>query len=81
MCNMLVSKTNENNKEFEFIVYNVVFSETSGIFTTDYVYEQLKNHEIHANKEKLNELFGRWADNGLIFENANEYVINSTVGM
>lgn len=76
MCNMLISK---NNKELEFIVYNVVFSEKGGKFTTDFVCQQLGLHKIKADKDSLKALFEKWADNGLIFENANEYVINTMV--
>lgn len=79
MCNMLISKHKDYSTELEFIVYNVVFSETGGKFTTDFVYQQLINHKIQTDKHKLELLFGKWADYGLIFEDVNEYVINSMI--
>lgn len=45
----------------------------------DFVCQQLGLHKIKADKDSLKTLFGKWADNGLIFENANEYVINTMV--
>lgn len=76
MYNMLISK---NNEKLEFIVYNIVFSEKSRKFTTDFVYQQLKLHNINTDKDKLKVMFERWADNGLIFENGNNgYIINTT---
>lgn len=80
MCNMLVSKE-KNNKEFEFIVYNVAFSETRGKFTTEYVYQQLAKHQIQADRLRLEKLFGRWTDLGLIFEDADEYIINTMIAI
>ena len=76
MCRMLVSKE-RNKKEFEFIVYNVVLSETKGRFTTDLIYDRLHQHQIEAEISKLENLFEQWTENGFLFENAKEYVVNT----
>lgn len=76
MCNMLISKKKVNT-DFKFIVYNVVFSESSGKFTTDLIYQRLQKHQIQTNKSDLENIFAKWVESGLIFENPNEYIINS----
>ncbi len=56
MRNMLVSEERDN-AEFKFIVYNVVFSESSGTFTTDAIYKQLQNYKIPTERSRLERLF------------------------
>lgn len=76
MCNMLISKK-KVNRDFKFIVYNIVFSESSGKFTTDLIYQRLQNHQIQTKKSDLEIIFAEWVESGLIFENPKEYIINS----
>lgn len=60
----------------EFIIYNLVISEITGKITTDSIYQQLQNNKISIDKNKLNGLFSKWADDGLLFDNYNEYIVN-----
>lgn len=76
MCNMIINDK-VIKEDFTFIVYNVAFSEASGRFTTELVYNRLKSKKIHTEKSRLESIFETWLDCGLIFENANEYIINS----
>lgn len=76
MCNILLS-SKMNNAELEFIVYNIAFAETSGRFTSEFIHSQLLNYEIEAEKHVLEVFFKKWLDLGLIFDNAEEYIINT----
>lgn len=78
MYNILISEK-ISNMELEFIIYNVVFSESRGSFTTEDAYQKLRKHSIEIEMGRLEELFEKWTEIGLIFENATEYVINSTI--
>ncbi len=78
MCKMLIS-SEDKVEQVNFIVYNIVFSEKSGIFTTENVYQRLKAHQIDIERGKLESLFESWTDMGIIFDNEKEYVINSVL--
>lgn len=71
MCNIIIS-----NQSLEFIVYNIVFSEISGKFTTDSIYNKLQENNISAEKNELKNLFEKWLECGLIFEDAKSYIVN-----
>lgn len=72
MCKMRVSE----QTNLEFIIYNLVISEITGKITTDSIYQQLQNNKISIYKNKLNGLFSKWTDDGLLFDNYNEYIVN-----
>lgn len=72
MCKMRVSE----QTNLEFIIYNLVISEITGKITTDSIYQQLQNNKISIDKNKLNGLFSKWTDDGLLFDNYNEYIVN-----
>lgn len=74
MCNILISKET-SNKELDFIIYNVVFSETRGSFTTNDVYKKLKEYDIDVEMNKLEEIFEKWTEIGLIFKSSIKYII------
>ncbi|MDR1769770.1 MAG: hypothetical protein LBS02_03930 [Hungatella sp.] len=76
MCKILISPE-EKIEQFNFIVYNIVFSEKSGTVTTEKVYQRLKFHQINVERIKLERLLESWADMGILFDNEEEYVINS----
>lgn len=75
MCNMVLTEDNVR-KHFKFIVFNIAFSETGGKFTKDLIIKRLENIGIEADMERLNAIFERWLEDGLIFEDVDGYVVN-----
>ena len=78
MCKMLIPEVG-NARELEFMVYNLAFSEASGKFTEEQVAEGLRRYNIIPEPDYLRQIFERWEDLGLIFDDANAYVINMAV--
>lgn len=76
MHKMLVSKE-RNKNDLDFIVRNIVLSETNGRFTTDLIYKHLHQYQIEVEKNELKNLFKQWTEAGFLFEDANGYVINT----
>lgn len=74
MCDMIVSAI--NNDELNFIVYNIVLAEPRGRFTIDGVYNRLMAHKIKTEISYLINLFAKWEDDGTIYDNSGEYIIN-----
>lgn len=79
MCNIILSKDNID-KDFNFIVFNIAFSEKTGKFTKDMILSRLENIGIEIDMKRmkrLNAILEWWLDNGLIFEDINGYLINN----
>jgi len=77
MCRQVITDKQVNG-ELEFIIYNIVFGKNSGRFTMDDVRQQLLEINIRTQESLLECLFNKWIDNGLIFNNAVNYVINKS---
>lgn len=77
MCRQVITD-NQLNDELEFFVYNLVFDKKNGKFTVESVHQQLAEVNIQVQENFLENLFSRWLDNGLIFNNVFNYVINKS---
>jgi hypothetical protein len=69
MCRIIV----ENNKDTEFILYNIVFGNINNI-TVDNIVIKLKDNDIDIDKSIVKRVLDKWTRKGLLFNNHSNYI-------
>lgn len=82
MCRMIV-KDNEkielDNKDIEFIIYNIAFDTVTHNITTDEIMNKLQSNNINIDKKVVKKVLDKWASKGLLFNNYSNYLVNDSI--
>ncbi|MDF2586654.1 MAG: hypothetical protein K0S41_495 [Anaerocolumna sp.] len=78
MCKVIMSM-DEKEEQLDFIVYNMAFSEKSGKFTIESIINKLLELHIVIERFIIQNLLNSWVDMGILFDNEEEYIINSAL--
>lgn len=73
MCELMLSTKKQEN--LEFIVYNLTFANSKKEFSTNEILLMLEEKKLEFERNKLENLFKKWMDIGIIYEDLNKYKV------